>query len=65
MGYEIAEKTIALRQQYKTKTPDAIIAANALVHGLSVATNNTYDFKRLGVGTSQWQSSKSRNEMCG
>ncbi|SEA52764.1 hypothetical protein SAMN05660964_01780 [Thiothrix caldifontis] len=48
---EIAEKTIALRQQYKTKTPDAIIAATALVHGLSVATNNTDDFKRLGVET--------------
>jgi predicted nucleic acid-binding protein len=48
---EIAEKTIALRQQYKTKTPDAIIAATALKHGLAVATNNTDDFKWLGVDT--------------
>jgi len=48
---EIAEKTILLRQQFKTKTPDAIIAATALVNGMSVATNNSDDFKRLGVGT--------------
>ena len=48
---EIAAQTITLRQQFKTKTPDAIIAATALVHGLVVATNNTDDFKRLGVGT--------------
>jgi predicted nucleic acid-binding protein len=48
---EIAEKTILLRQQFKTKTPDAIIAATALVNGMRVATNNTDDFKRLGVGT--------------
>lgn len=48
---DIAEKTIRLRQQYKTKTPDAIIAATALVYGLSVVTNNTDDFKRLGVQT--------------
>lgn len=32
-------------------TNDAIIAATALVHGLVVATNNTDDFKRLGVAT--------------
>ena len=48
---EIVEKTIALRQQFKTKTPDAIIAATALVHGLEIATNNTDDFKHLGVKT--------------
>jgi hypothetical protein len=48
---EIAAKTITLRQQFKTKTPDAIIAATALVHGLVIATNNTDDFKRLGVTT--------------
>ena len=48
---EIAAKTISLRQQFKTKTPDAIIAATALVHELEIATNNTDDFKRLGVKT--------------
>ncbi|MCC5898981.1 MAG: type II toxin-antitoxin system VapC family toxin [Phormidium sp. BM_Day4_Bin.17] len=47
----IAEQAIGLRQQFKTKTPDAIIAATALVNGLTVVTNNTSDFSRLGVKT--------------
>ncbi|NES23665.1 MAG: type II toxin-antitoxin system VapC family toxin [Symploca sp. SIO3E6] len=47
----IAEQAILLRQQFKAKTPDAIIAATALVNGLTVVTNNTADFKRLGVQT--------------
>ncbi len=48
---EIAAKTIELRQHFKTKKPDAIIAATALVNGLSVVTNNTSDFSRLGIKT--------------
>jgi hypothetical protein len=48
---EIADETIKLRQQFKTKTPDAIIAATALVNGLAVLTRNTDDFNRLGVET--------------
>lgn len=48
---EIAEQTIQLRQQFKTKTPDAIIAATALVHGLTIVTHNTNDFIRLGIKT--------------
>ncbi|WP_308388307.1 type II toxin-antitoxin system VapC family toxin [Acidithiobacillus sp. AMEEHan] len=51
LDHPIAEATIRLRQQYKTKTPDAIIAATALVHGLTVITQNTDDFTRLGVPT--------------
>jgi len=47
----IAEQSILLRQQFKAKTPDAIIAATALVNGLTVVTNNTSDFSRLGVKT--------------
>jgi predicted nucleic acid-binding protein len=47
----IAEQAILLRQQFKTKTPDAIITATALVNGLTVVTNNTLDFSRLGVKT--------------
>jgi predicted nucleic acid-binding protein len=47
----IAEQSILLRQQFKTKTPDAIIAATALINGLTVVTNNTPDFSRLGVKT--------------
>ena len=48
---ESAEQTIQLRQQFRTKTPDAIIAATALVNGLEVVTRNTDDFSRLGIKT--------------
>ncbi|BBI48624.1 tRNA(fMet)-specific endonuclease VapC [Vreelandella olivaria] len=47
----VVEQTIRLRQQFKTKTPDAIIAATALVNDLTVVTNNTSDFDRLGLET--------------
>ncbi len=40
-------KTIELRQQYKIKTPDAIIAATALVHDLTLLTRNLPDFKQI------------------
>jgi predicted nucleic acid-binding protein len=46
---EIAEQTIVLRQRFKTKTPDAIIAATALINNLTVVTNNSDDFNRLGI----------------
>lgn len=48
---DIAEQTIQLRQKFRTKTPDAIIAATALVNGLTVVTHNTDDFTGLGVKT--------------
>lgn len=48
---EIAEQAILLRQKFKTKTPDAIIAATALVNELTVVTNNIADFSRLGIKT--------------
>ena len=51
LNEEIAEQTIRLRQQLKTKTPDAIIAATALANNLQVVTHNTKDFTRLGVNT--------------
>lgn len=47
----ITEQTIRLRQQFKTKTPDAIIAATALLNHLTVVTHNTNDFIRLGAKT--------------
>jgi toxin FitB len=34
---------------YTYSQPDALIAATALVHGLSVVTRNTADFERAGV----------------
>jgi len=44
---EIANKTIDLRKVYKIKIPDAIIAATALVHKLSLITHNIKDFEKI------------------
>lgn len=41
---EVVNKTISLRKQSKTKTPDAIIAATAIVNKLAVISRNTRDF---------------------
>lgn len=43
----IVQQTIRLRQQYRIKLPDAIIAATALVHGLPLLTRNTTDFRAI------------------
>ncbi len=43
----IVERTIAIRKLYKTKLPDAIITATALVHELTLVTRNTADFKNI------------------
>jgi predicted nucleic acid-binding protein len=47
----IADKVIEIRQQYKIKTPDAIIGATALVYGFDIVTNNVDDFKNLDLKT--------------
>ena len=44
---DIVTKTIAIRQQYKTKLPDAIIAATAMLYGLTLITRNINDFKNI------------------
>jgi predicted nucleic acid-binding protein len=45
---EIVEKTIDLRKQSpKIKLPDAIIAASALVHNLTLISRNSPDFSRI------------------
>ena len=41
------QQPIRLRQQHRIKLPDAIIAATALAHGLSLLTRNVSDFKSL------------------
>lgn len=44
---EVANVCITLRKKYKTKLPDAIIAATALVSGFSLLTRNISDFKNI------------------
>ncbi len=44
---EIIDKTIEIRRIYKLKTPDAIIAATALVHNLTLISRNDKDFQRI------------------
>ncbi|MBK7227121.1 MAG: type II toxin-antitoxin system VapC family toxin [Saprospiraceae bacterium] len=39
--------SIEIRKQYKTKLPDAIIAATALVYELILVTRNISDFKNI------------------
>ncbi len=43
----VINATITLRQLYKIKTPDAIIAATALTHNLVLISRNTNDFKQI------------------
>jgi predicted nucleic acid-binding protein len=40
-------KAIDIRKTYKTKLPDAIIAATALVYKLTIITHNTNDFGKI------------------
>ncbi len=47
LSEDIVEMTIEIRKQYKTKLPDAIIAATALSNGLCIITRNTKDFERV------------------
>ena len=43
----VADKTIELRKSYKIKLPDAIIAATAIVHDLTLISRNDGDFKNI------------------
>jgi len=44
---DIVKTTIEIRKNIKIKTPDAIIAATAIVLGYSLITRNTSDFKKI------------------
>jgi predicted nucleic acid-binding protein len=44
---DVVEQTIAIRKAHKTKLPDAIIAATAIVYDLTLLTHNTNDFKTI------------------
>jgi predicted nucleic acid-binding protein len=43
----IVDSTIDIRREYKTKLPDAIIAATALVYDLILVSRNISDFKNI------------------
>lgn len=47
MDEAVIERTIAIRQNKKIALGDAIIAATALVHGLTLITRNMADFKNI------------------
>lgn len=44
---DIVERTINLKKSIRIKTPDAIIAATALVKELTILSRNTADFKHV------------------
>ncbi len=44
---DIKLKTAEIRKKYKVKLPDAIIAATAVIHNLTLITRNTKDFKEV------------------
>ena len=46
---EIIYKSAEIRRHKKTKTPDAIIGATALLHQLTLATRNVGDFEHLPI----------------
>jgi hypothetical protein len=46
MNPKIKEQTILLKQKYKLKLPDAIIAATAIVYKLPFLTSDA-DFKNI------------------
>jgi predicted nucleic acid-binding protein len=43
----IVDTSIVIRKIYKTKLPDAIIAATALVYDLTLITRNVKDFQNI------------------
>lgn len=44
---DIIDKTIEIRKSGRTKLPDALIAATALINGLELLTRNVSDFKNV------------------
>jgi predicted nucleic acid-binding protein len=44
---DIVQKTIEIRRKVKIKLPDAIIAATAIVHNLTLLSTNDSDFVKV------------------
>jgi len=47
LSSNVVDTSIEIRKKHKTKLPDAIIAATALVHNLTLISRNTSDFKNI------------------
>jgi predicted nucleic acid-binding protein len=47
LSEEIIAITIDIRKKYKLKLPDAIIAASAINHDLTLISHNLSDFKKI------------------
>jgi predicted nucleic acid-binding protein len=43
----VVEACIEIRKKYKTKLPDTIIAATAIVYDLNLISHNVPDFKNI------------------
>lgn len=46
---DVIFKSAEIRRQKKVKTPDALIGATAICHGLTVASRNEKDFSALNI----------------
>ncbi len=44
---EVEDLTLMIKRQYKTKLPDAVIAASALQQGACLVTRNAQDFRQI------------------
>ncbi len=44
---DVANQSIQIRKTRKTKLPDAIIAATAMIYDLALITRNIDDFKNI------------------
>lgn len=47
LNSSVVKQTISIRKKHKIKLPDAIIAATAIVHDLTLITRNTKDFSKI------------------
>jgi predicted nucleic acid-binding protein len=44
---EVVDKTIEIRKNYRSKLPDAVIAATAIVFNCTLVTRNNNDFSKI------------------
>lgn len=52
LSTQVVEKSIEIRRAHKTKLPDAIIAASAMIYNLTLISNNEKDFANIeGLNT--------------